>query len=159
MKTFTTRCVRRTEQGGVAVEAAFVLPIIILFLAIPLFLARIFWYYSVAEKAAHDGARFLSQATRAEILEVAGGAPVGVAALAEAVVDAELEEIRPGLVVAGVTVLCDNFKCSGAGVPSIVYVAVEIRMRDEIFGPLTAPLFGEDGLRLTAGVTMRYAGN
>lgn len=159
MKTSFIRCFRRTEQGGVAVEAAAFVPIIIMFLAVPLFLARVFWYYSVAEKAAHDGARFLSQATQTEIKEVAGGAQVAVATLAEAIVDAELEEIRPRLVVAGVTVLCDNLRCSGAGVPSIVHVAVEIRVRDEVFAPITERLFGEDGLRLTAAVTMRYAGN
>lgn len=159
MKISFTQRVRRTEQGSVAVEAAIFLPIIFLFLAVPLFLARIFWYYGVAEKAAHDGARFLSQATRIEIQEVAGGEQIAVATLAEAIVEAELDEIKPGLVGAAPTVLCDNRRCSGLSVPSIIYVSVEIRVRDEIFGPITDPLFGEDGLRLTADVTMRYAGN
>lgn len=161
MKTSSNRCVRPTERGGVAVEAAFLIPIIFLFLAVPLFLARVFWYYSVAEKAAHDGARFLSQASQAEIREVAGGAQVAVATLAEAIVNAELDEIKPGLVGHGSvnTVLCDNRKCGGLNVPSIIYVGVEIRVRDRFFGPITDSLFGEDGLRLTADVTMRYAGN
>ncbi|MDT1837773.1 pilus assembly protein, partial [Acinetobacter baumannii] len=54
MKKFPGRGFRRKERGSAAVEAAIVLPALILFLAVPLFLARIFWYYSVAEKAAHD---------------------------------------------------------------------------------------------------------
>lgn len=159
MKKSFTRCVRRPERGGVAVEAAIFLPILIMFLAVPLFLARVFWYYSVAEKAAHDGARFLSQATRVEIQEVAGGGQVAVASLAQAIVDAELEEIRPGLVGAVPTVQCDGRTCGGLSVPSTVRAVIDIRVRDEIFGPLTTPFFGEDGLLLTADVTMRYAGN
>ena len=135
------------------------LPVIILFLAVPLFLARIFWYYSVAEKAAHDGARFLSQVSRTEIQASTGGAEPGVAALAKAIANAELAEIRPGLVGAAPSVLCDGLICDGLSVPSTIRVAVRIRVRDEIFGFITEPLFGEEGLLLTADVTVRYAGN
>lgn len=153
------RRLRRSEQGSVAVETALVLPVIIMFLAVPLFLARIFWYYSVAEKAAHDSARFLSQASRIEILGPGQGAKPGVVALAEAIIDAELEEIRPGLVATAPTILCEGYTCAGLNVPADVRVAVQIRVRDEIFGPITDPIFGEDGLLLTADVTMAYAGN
>ena len=150
---------RRREHGSAAVEAAIMLPVIILFLAVPLFLARVFWYYSVAEKAAHDGARFLSQASRVEMQASNGGAEPGVAVLAKAIVNAELAEIRPGLVGATPSVLCDGLICGGLSVPSTIRVAVQIRVRDDIFGFVTDPLFGEDGLLLTADVTVRYAGN
>lgn len=159
MNTFFLRRHRRKQRGGVAIEAAILLPVIILFLAVPLFLARIFWYYSVAEKAAHDGARFLSQVSRVEIQASSGGAEPGVAALAKAIVNAELAEIRPGLVGATPSVLCDGLMCGGLSVPSMVRVAVQIRVRDDIFGFVTDPFFGEDGLLLTADVTVRYAGN
>lgn len=159
MKTSFTRCFRRTEQGSVAVEMAFVLPILITFVAVPFFLARICWYYSVAEKAAHDSARFLSQASRVEIVGPGNGAKPGVVTLAEAIIDAELAEIRPGLVGGGPTILCDAYACIGLSVPADVRVAVQIRVRDDFFGPFTDALFGEDGLLLTADVTMRYAGN
>lgn len=157
MKTLLGRGFRRKEQGSAAVEAAIVLPVLILFLAVPLFLARIFWYYSVAEKAAHDGARFLSQATRLEIQASTGGAEPGVVAVAKAIVNAELDGIRPGLVGATPSVLCDGLVCGGLSIPSTVRVAVQIRIRDDIFGFVTDPLFGEDGLLLTADVTVRYA--
>lgn len=146
MKTSFARCFRRTEQGSVAVEMAVVLPVLIMFLAIPLFLARIFWYYSVAEKAAHDSARFLSQASRVEILGSGNGAKPGVVGLAEAIIDAELAEIRPGLSAAVPTILCEGYTCAGQRVPTDVRVALEIHVRDEIFGPITDPIFGEDGL-------------
>lgn len=159
MKTPFIRGPRRTERGGIAVEAAIVLPALILFLAVPLFLARIFWYYSVAEKAAHDGVRFLSQATRLEIQASTGGAEPAVAGLARAIVNAELAEIRPGLVGASSSILCDGLVCDGLSIPATVRVAVRISIRDDIFAYVTDPLFGEDGLLLTADVTVRYAGN
>jgi Flp pilus assembly protein TadG len=159
MKTSSTRLFRRTEQGSIAVETAFVLPVLILFLAVPLFLARIFWYYSVAEKAAHDGARFLSQASRLEIQGSTSGNEPGVSALARSIANAELDGIRPVLVGAAAASQCDGIPCNGLSVPSMVRVVVQIRVRDEILGPITDRYFGEDGLLLTADVTMRYAGN
>jgi hypothetical protein len=159
MKTSSTRLFRRTEQGSIAVETAFVLPVLILFLAVPLFLARIFWYYSVAEKAAHDGARFLSQASRLEIQGSTSGNEPGVSGLARSIANAELDGIRPVLVGAAAASQCDGIPCNGLSVPSMVRVVVQIRVRDEILGPITDRYFGEDGLLLTADVTMRYAGN
>lgn len=159
MKSPFTRRYQRTERGSVAVEAAIILPVLILFLAVPLFLARIFWYYSVAEKAAHDGARFLSQATRIEIQGSNGGGEPGVAGLARAIANAELEEIRPGLVGASAAPQCDGIPCDGLSIPSTVRMIVRIRVRDQIFGFVTDPLFGEEGLLLTADVTIRYAGH
>jgi Flp pilus assembly protein TadG len=159
MKTSATRFFRRTEQGSVAVEAAFVMPILILFLAAPLFLARIFWYYSVAEKSAHDAARFLSSASRVEIQASTGGAQPGIAALAQSIADAEIDGIRSSLVGASVTPQCDFAACNGLSIPQTVRIAVQMRVRDDVFGFITDDYFGEDGILLTATVTMRYAGN
>ena len=113
----------------------------------------------MAEKAAHDSARFLSQASRVEIVGAGNGTKPGVVGLAESIIDAELEEIRPGLVGALPTILCESYACGGLNVPADIRVAVQIRVRDEIFGFITDPIFGEDGLLLTADVTMRYAGD
>ncbi|BDT59551.1 hypothetical protein MasN3_30450 [Massilia varians] len=159
MKTSFSRCFRRTEQGSVAIEAAIILPILILFLAVPIFLARIFWYYSVVEKAAHDSARFLSQASKVEIFGPGNGGKPGVVGLVEGIIDAELEEIKPGVEMLPPTILCGGYTCGGESAPADVRVAVRILVRDEMFAPVTNSIFGEDGLRLTADVTMRYAGN
>jgi len=141
------------------VEAAIVLPLLILFLAAPLFLARVFWYYDVAQKAAHDGARFLSSVSRMEIQASSGGAEPGVSSLAKAIAEAELAEIKPVLVGSSVTPQCDYAACNGLAVPQTVRVAMQIRVRDDILGFITNEFFGEDGFLLTAAVTMRYAGN
>lgn len=159
MKTLFSRRYQQAERGSVAIEAAIILPVLILFLAVPLFLARIFWYYSVAEKAAHDGARFLSQASRMEIQGSTGGLEPGVAAIARAIANAELDEIRPGLIGAASTAQCDGVTCDGLIVPTYVRMHVRIRVRDQVFGFITDPLFGDEGLPLTADVTMRYAGH
>jgi hypothetical protein len=141
------------------VEAVIVLPVLILFIAVPLFAARIFWYYSVVEKAAHDGARFLSAASRQEIQASTGGAEPGVAALAKAIVDAELEDIRPSLAAVTITPLCDFATCGGQTVPQTVRVSVQITVRDNIFDAVTKEYFPARGVVLNTGVTVRYAGN
>lgn len=159
MKRLAPRFFRRKEQGSVAVEAAIVLPLLILFLAAPLLFARIFWYYNVAQKAAHDSARFLSQATKMEIQASTSGAEPGVAVLARSIANTELDDIRSHLIGASATVLCDGLACDGLSIPSTIRVGVRIRVRDDILGIMTDQFYGADGLLLTADVTMRYAGN
>lgn len=123
-----------------------------------MFLARVFWYYSVAEKAAHDGARFLSQATRLEIQASTGGVAPGIPALARAISDAELDGIRSAVSGASVDVQCDGIACDGLSIPQNVRVIVRVKVHDNIFGFITDEFFGPDGLLLTADVSMRYAG-
>lgn len=159
MRQLKIRFRRRAEKGSIAVETALCLPLLILFLVVPLFLARAFWYYSVAQKAAHDGARFLANAAQLEMVlgDGAGGSNLPVAVLAEAIVNAELDEIKPGLVRYTVSALCDGDTC-GDEVPQTVRISVRLRIRDEIFGAFDE-YFGEDPLLLEARVTMRYVGN
>lgn len=160
MRQPKTRFRKRAENGSIAMETVLSLPLLILFLVVPLFLARAFWYYSVAQKAAHDGARFLASASQLEMVlpDGADDEDLPIAALAEAIVHAELAEIKPGLVKNTVTVLCDGDACGG-GLPQTLRVSVRLWMRDEIFGPFTSEFFGEEPLLLEARVTMRYVGN
>jgi len=159
MRQTKVRIGGRAEKGSIAVETIFCLPILILFLVVPLFFARVFWYYSVAQKAAHDGARFLASAPQFEIMPPAGGgARLPVATLAEAIALEELSDIRPALERYTITALCDLDAC-GFEVPNTVRVSVRLKVRDEIFGPFTNQYFGEEALSLEARVTMRYAGN
>lgn len=157
MKTPLTRAIRRTEQGSVAVEAAILLPVLIVFIFVPFFLARVFWYYSVAEKAAHDAARFLSTASSQEMLDTSNPlTPASV--LAMAIAHAELDEIKPVLKTKIVSVTCEGMLCAGQNTEWI-RGTVQIGIHDDTFGAFTDELFGENGLTLTADVTMRYAGN
>jgi Flp pilus assembly protein TadG len=160
MKTSSLRLRRKSERGSIAMEAALVLPILILFLAVPLFFARVLWYYSVAQKAAHDATRFLATATNVEMMTLGaddGDAPV--AALAKSIVLAETDEIRPVLDARTIVVQCDLSQC-GWAVPQTVRVQVRMRVSDNILGAITDDFYmvNGQGYNLTADVTMGYAG-
>jgi len=149
---------RKSADGSVAVEMAVILPILLLFLAVPLFIARIFWFYSVGEKAAHDAARFLSTATQAEMRTPGGGFnEAKVAAVARWIAQQELEEILPftdGIII---DVQCNTGGC-GAAVPNTVHVGVQTTLHDNILGGMTSLYFGGTDLVLYSNVTMRYVG-
>lgn len=155
-----TRFRRRNEKGSIAIETAFSLLLLSVFIVIPFLLARIFWFYSVAEKAAHDGARFLSNAAQYEIVAPSGsgGEEAPVASIAEAIAHAEMDEIKPALDYFSITASCDLDDC-GVEVPQLVRVSVRMRIRNDLFGSIGYELFGEDPLVLEARVTMRYVGN
>lgn len=160
MRKAKTRFQRRAERGSIAIETVLCLPVLLLFLAIPLFLARAFWFYSVAEKAAHDGARFLSNVAQHEIVAAAGtgGDELPIALLAEGIANAEMDEIKPALDWYSITAQCDGDDC-GFAVPQLVRVSVRLRVRDDILGALTGEFLGDGPLLLEARVTMRYVGN
>jgi Flp pilus assembly protein TadG len=154
MKTSLRSRPSHREQGVAAVEMAIVLPILILLLTTLVFFARVFWYYSVMQKAAHDTARVLSTANQIEIR--AAGVPM--LAVARSIVEAETAILNPVADDLAIDVQC-NFATCGFAVPATVRVVIQMRMRDQIFGPITSAFYGDDGMVLTADVTMRYAGN
>lgn len=169
MKNLSYMFRKRAENGSVAVEMAIILPIFLLLLTSLLFFARVFWYYSVAQKAAHDAARFLSTAPQADMRTIGTGAnEPASAAVARWIVNTEVEVMRPVMNPLRIYVQCGipattgayiNYEDCGDGVPQTVRVFVTMRMRDNMFPDFTWDYFGEDGLRMTADVTMRYAGN
>ena len=60
---------RRYERGAIAVEAAIVLPVLLVFLGLPsVYLAFYCRQYAAAEKAVHDAALYLSTAPRIEMI-------------------------------------------------------------------------------------------
>lgn len=154
MKTSSNSRTRHREKGSAAVEMAIVLPILVLLLTTLVFFARVFWYYSVMQKAAQDTTRFLSTATQVEMR--ATGAPM--AAVARSIAEAETAVLRPVADDFAIDVQC-NFASCGFAVPVTVRTVIQMRMSDKIFGPITSAFYGSDGLVLTADVTMRYAGN
>jgi hypothetical protein len=166
----TLRSLRRRAQGGsILVEFAIIVPILIVCLTVPLFLARIFWYYSVAQKATHDAARFLSTATQAEMRTLgSGGGEASAAALARWIAYTESEVLQGVTTPLWIYVECGvptgssgfiSYGNCGFVVPQTVRVHMEMGINDDIFPEYTFRFFGENGLRLTADVTMRYAGN
>lgn len=147
---------RRAQQGVAAVELALVLPVLIVFISFPLFFGRVFWHYTVAERAAHDAARYLATVPRQEMGNRQRG--MDAAAIANFIAMEETAELNPGGEFGvSVDVLCDIGSCN-LGVPPTVTVIVRMKMFDPLFSAFTWPVVGDDGLLLRAAVTMRYVG-
>lgn len=87
---------RRYEDGAIAVEAAIVLPILVLFLGLPsIVLAFYFRQYSAAQKATHDAAIYLSTAPRLEFTTTGPDANFVAITVAKKIVTKELAGIVP----------------------------------------------------------------
>lgn len=149
---------RKSATGSVAVEMAAILPLFLLFLVVPLFFARIFWFYSVGQKAAHDATRFLSTATQAEMRTPGGGfSEARVAAIARWIAQEELQEILPFTEGILIDVQCNTGAC-GAVTPQTVHVGIQITLHDNFLGNLTSAYIGSTDMVLVGDVTMRYVG-
>jgi hypothetical protein len=87
---------RHAERGSVAVEAAIVLSLLVLFVTLPsVFYAVYFYTYSAAQKAVHDAALYLSTAPRLEMTtEGPDGEPVAMI-LAKKIFAAEMAGLKP----------------------------------------------------------------
>jgi len=152
--------IRRYQRGIAAVELAFLLPVMLVMLTVPLLFGRIFWHYTVAQKAAHDVARYMSEIPLNDLKFRSGFA----VAVAHDIAAAELADLAPGDTPISVTITCSSSKftditCNGQFVPSRVRVQVQLTMEDTIFPDWTAEFVGKDGLLLTTDVSMPYVGN
>lgn len=152
-----------SSRGVAAVELAVWLPFLVLLLGAGLFLARFFWHYTVAQKAAHDAARFLASATVMEMRAppVSGGSDNPVAAIARKIAYDEIAELRPGgPYTPHVNVLCDViYSCDGVFVPKKVTVSVQMSVTDIFFPSVAYSVINTDALLIQAGVTTNYVGN
>ncbi|TFW29877.1 TadE/TadG family type IV pilus assembly protein [Massilia horti] len=152
---------RQRANGGVAVELAVLLPVIVLFVSVVLFFGRVFWHYTVAEKAAYDAVRFLASASAVEFrTQGPGGGKAHVAAIAEAIVKEEIAELyQGGPYVPAVDVLCDLRSCNGTFVPAKLTVMVSLNIADPFFDGITSELAGESevAIVLNPAASMPYA--
>lgn len=152
------RLFRRTSQGSVAVEMAIITPIFLLLLSVPIFYARVFWYYSVAEKAAHDAARYLSSVTPAEMQTTGTGFDeTKIVAVARWIAQEELREIVPATDGVPIDIICQPGPC-GSVVPNTVQVRIAIAVHDQVLGDLWPENMPASNLVLHSDVTMRYVG-
>jgi hypothetical protein len=151
------------RRGSVAVECAIVLPILLLLVSGLLFFARVFWCYTVAQKAAHDGARFLATTTLREIAPSSAGPVVPVAVVAQKIAMDELADLNPGGGI-GVDVLCYVGsvpywgQCFGFDVPKKVLVRVTISVTDPFFDPFTELFTDGNPIILRAVMATDYVG-
>lgn len=141
-----------SQRGIAAVELALILPVFLILLTFPLFIGRVFWHYSVMERAANNAARYLSAVALSEI-QNSSRAPT-VIAVANAMAQAEIAELAPGPGPIGITILCDsNGQCLGQSIPAAVTVTIQMEVSDIFFSNLT----GLD-VPLKASVTYPYLG-
>ena len=146
------------QRGSINIEAAFILGILVLLFAFTLFFGRLFWYYEISQKAAHDAVRFMSTVSQVDMRTPGpGGAEAASASVARWIIDEEVAALKPYAYPLYIDVHCD-FRTCGNGVPTTVRVSISLRLKDDIFTPLTSMFTGEDGFLMVTDVTMRYAG-
>ena len=147
---------RRSVNGSVAVEMALILPLFLILLAGPLYMARAAWFYSVGQKAAHDATRYIATATQAELRTPGGGFnEARVPAIARWIAQQELGELVPLTDGIAITILCDGDVCS-ALTPTRVRTGVQITLHDNLLGGLTMDYLGSANMTMISEVTMRY---
>ena len=147
----------RWQRGVAAVELAIILPILMMLLTVPFYFGRAFWHYTVAEKAAHDAARYLSSIPVTEMKSQARIA--AIVDVARQIYDQEVAELNPGMFPPTPTITCGNFVCDGISVPDTVRVAVRMRVFDNFAGTSNSDYKDEEGgIVLTADVTLPYVG-
>jgi Flp pilus assembly protein TadG len=157
---------RRYERGAIAVEAAIVLPILLVMVGLPsVELAFYYRQYSAAQKALHDGALYLSTAPRIEMITAGPDGNPAALTVANTIMAKELA----GLVPAG-TSLDPGFICvyRVAGLPAMKPCTVAhnqdpthtlIQFGVSISVPYVDPLTGSIGTSFEPYAPVAYVGN
>ena len=148
----------KRQRGVAAVEMAVLLPVLIIFLTIPIFFGRYFWHYTVAHKAAHSAARYLSTISVQEMRT--RSMAQAAESVAQGIAVEMLADLNPGGIDAPtIAVFCGtNRRCTGYGastMPETVVVVVELDMFDNIFGVVNTGRFGK---RIGAVAEVSYVG-
>lgn len=146
---------QKRQYGIAAVELALVLPVLVLLMTGVLLGGRLFWHYTVAQKAAHDAARYMATVpindirspTRAQY-----AADIAHEIAVQETSDLQLHNQPVTLVQ------CGDYECKGGALlPNTVRVRVEMHVHDDIFN--IQPRKGTDGWFIWAEITMPYVGD
>lgn len=147
----------RRQHGSAAVEMAIVLPILFVLMTVPLFFARYYWHYTVAHKAAHDAARYLSTVSVREMRSPILAATAGQ--IANGIAAEEIADLWPGQDAPTIHVLCGtNRPCDGynaLAMPETIVVRVSMNMFDNVFGVVGTGFYGWP---IVAEAEVRYVG-
>jgi hypothetical protein len=144
------------QHGSAAVELALIIPVLVLFLSFPAFIAKCLWHYTIVQKAAQDSVRYFATIPKQSMREP--GLVSGEVALTKRIARIETADLRPGHAAPTIEVYCDTELCTtttGGIIPDRVRVVVKASMFDDILG--TVPT-GRYGIPITAEAIMPYAG-
>lgn len=133
---------KNRSRGTVAVECALMLPLFLLLFSAVLFFGKIFWHYTILQKAAQDAASFLARVSVEDIRGTNTGFEVPIAGVARSIIQTEIAELFPGDNNATITIYCNGFSCGGLSTPAHVSVAIQMNMVD----PLLSGILGQYGL-------------
>jgi Flp pilus assembly protein TadG len=146
----------RGQGGFAAVELAIMLPFMVALLALALLAGRLLWHYTVAQKAAHDAARYMSTVPAHDIVStrVADAQAVG-----QQILEEEMSELNQGEMprftrISCISPLDATDTCNGLTTPTSVSAAVTMRI-DDIF---LLDVILSQPIIITAKVTMPYVG-
>jgi hypothetical protein len=146
----------RGQGGFAAVELAIMLPFMVAMLALALLAGRLLWHYTVAQKAAHDAARYLSTVPAHDI---ASSRVTDAQSVAQQILEEEMSELNPGELPRYTKIECMSpldatDACNGLTTPQKVSAAVTMRI-DDIF---LLDVILSQPIIITAKVTMPYVG-
>ena len=154
------------ERGAIAVEAAIVLPILVLFIGLPsIKLAFYYRQYSAAQKALHDAVLYLSTAPRVEMITAGPDGNPAALTVANTIMAKELA----GLVPSG-TSLDPNYICvyQVGGNPAMKLCTVAhnqdpthtlTQLGVSISVPYVNPLTGDTDATFAPYAPVAYVGN
>lgn len=159
---------RQYEHGSIAVEAAIVLPILILFFGLPSIIYAFYCrQYTAVQKAAHDAAIYLSTAPKLEMTMTGPDGNFAALTLAKRIVAKELAGIVPAGTAIEPTVICSylvastlkNTSCTPQIFKLDTYTLFQFDVTVSV--PFINPVTGReiDEMYMATVVTARYVGN
>jgi len=147
---------RGRQRGIAAVELALLLTGSLLIVPCMLLFGRVFWEYTVLQKAVHDGTRYLASIPASDMTNASAYFAARAAArhiVLDAIVAGGLAALPdPELI----QVACVP-NCGSAALPDTIRLTVDLSVSDAQYGDsFTGAFLPPDGFVISANVTMRY---
>jgi Flp pilus assembly protein TadG len=158
---------RRYERGSIVVEAAIVLPILLLIVLFPsVNLAFFFRQYSAEQKAVHDAALYLSTAPRTEMITASADGNPAALTLAKTIMTKEMTGLVPSgtslnpdficLYRVAANPLMESCTVVNNQDPTRTLLQIGVTLRVSFVDPLTGI---DNGQSITVYAPVSYVGN